>query len=181
MRRSPGTWYDVAAFLFLALTAIAALIPVRAQAPGGFAHFYNSLRGMHVAGYKGFFDCPNDGAGIGWGHWFRGGADTRDPNSIAFDIWPDTSELGPDELCPTGFNLPSGAPAYLFSDHNPKTVARQFLWMRQYGLDGGAMQRFTSMWPAPRSGRISTRFCATRVPRPRRTGAVSLSCTIFLG
>ncbi len=131
------------AFLSLIVVAIAALISARAQAPGGAAHFYTSLNGVHVAGYQGWFDCPNDGADLGWGHWFRGGGDVHDPNSLDIDMWPDTSELGPDELCPTSFHLPSGAPAYLFSDQNPKTVARHFLWMRQYGLDGAAMQRFT--------------------------------------
>jgi len=71
-----------------------------AQATGGAAHFYNSLLGVHVAGYQGWFACPGDGAvGVGWGHWFRGGSDQRDPNSLAIDLWPDTSELGPDERC----------------------------------------------------------------------------------
>jgi hypothetical protein len=114
-----------------------------AQATGGAAHFYNSLLGIHVVGYQGWFACPGDGAvGVGWGHWFRGGSDPQDPNSLAIDLWPDTSELDADERCPTAFHLPSGAPAFLFSDQNPKTVARHFAWMRQYGIDGAAMQRF---------------------------------------
>jgi hypothetical protein len=116
---------------------------VWAPAMGGAAHFYTTLHGIHVAGYQGWFACPGDGAvGVGWGHWFRGGSDPQDPNSLAIDLWPDTSELGADERCPTAFHLPSGAPAFLFSDRNPKTVARHFAWMRQYGIDGAAMQRF---------------------------------------
>jgi hypothetical protein len=114
-----------------------------AQASGGAAHFYTTLRGIHVAGYQGWFACPGDGAkGVGWGHWFRGGSNPRDPNSLAIDLWPDTSELDADERCPTAFHLPSGAPAFLFSNQNPKTVARHFAWMKQYGIDGAAMQRF---------------------------------------
>jgi hypothetical protein len=114
-----------------------------AQATGAAAHFYNSLLGIHVAGYQGWFACPGDGAvGVGWGHWFRGGSDPQDPNSLAIDLWPDTSELDEDERCPTAFHLPSGAPAFLFSDQNAKTVARHFAWMKQYGIDGAAMQRF---------------------------------------
>jgi hypothetical protein len=116
-----------------------------AQAPGGAPHFYTTLRGIHVAGYQGWFACPGDGAeGVGWGHWFRGGSDPRDPNSLAVDLWPDTSELDADERCPTAFHLPSGAPAFLFSDQNPKTVARHFAWMKEYGIDCAAIQRFVT-------------------------------------
>jgi hypothetical protein len=101
------------------------------------------LLGIHVAGYQGWFDCPGDGAvGVGCGHWFRGGSDPQDPNSLAIDLWPDTSELDADERCPTAFHLPSGVPAFLFSDQNAKTVARHFAWVKQYGIDGAAMQRF---------------------------------------
>jgi hypothetical protein len=110
-----------------------------AQTMGGAAHFYTTLRGIHVAGYQGWFACPGDGAvGVGWGHWFRGGSNPQDPNSVAIDLWPDTSELDADERCPTAFRLPSGAPAFLFSDQNAKTVARHFAWMKQYGIDGAA-------------------------------------------
>jgi hypothetical protein len=121
-----------------------AISPAWGQPAQSGAHFFSSLRGVHVVGYQGWFDCPGDGAGLGWGHWFVGGSNTKDPNSIGIDLWPDTSELGPDERCPTGFKLPSGAPAYLFSNQNSKTVARHFLWMREYGIDGAAMQRFTT-------------------------------------
>jgi hypothetical protein len=132
-------------FLMVVLIAASLPAPVRAQTLGAVTHFYNTLRGIHVAGYQGWFDCPGDGAvGVGWGHWFRGGSNVENPNSLAIDLWPDTSELGPDERCPTAFHLPSGAPAFLFSDRNAKTVARHFAWMRQYGIDGAAMQRFVS-------------------------------------
>jgi len=138
MRRTRG-------FVALLLQALMVFSsgPVRAQATGGAAHFYNSLRGIHIAGYQGWFHCPGDGAvGVGWGHWLRG--NPRDPNSLAIDLWPDTSELGPDEQCPITFHLPSGAPAFLFSNQNPKTVARHFAWMKQYDIDGAAMQRFVT-------------------------------------
>lgn len=66
-------------------------------------------------------------------------------NSLAVDVWPDTTELAPDEKCPTAFKLRSGEPAYLFSDQNPKTVARQFRWMQDFDIDGVALQRFGSV------------------------------------
>jgi uncharacterized protein (TIGR03437 family) len=40
-----------------------------------------------------------------------------------------------------------GAPAYLFSAGNSKTVARHFKWMQHYGLDGVLVQRFVSDIP----------------------------------
>ena len=115
----------------------------RSQALKTGTHIFNSLHGVQVVGYQGWYDCPGDGAGVGWGHWFVAGSNTKDPNSIAFDEWPDTSELGPDERCPTDFKLPSNAPAYLFSNQNPKTVARHFRWMKDNDIDGAAMQQFT--------------------------------------
>ena len=54
---------------------------------------------------------------------------------------PDTSELQPDERCPTELTSANG-PVYLFSDENPKTVLRQFQWMQQYNIDAAALQRF---------------------------------------
>ena len=39
-----------------------------AQTTSGAAHFYTTLRGIHVAGYQGWFACPGDGAsGLGFG------------------------------------------------------------------------------------------------------------------
>lgn len=149
MHRGRGLIVQLWAITMLIGTATDPGYWARAQVPNSSGHFYHSLRGMHVAGYQGWFACPGDGGDIGWGHWFRGGADPRDPNSMAIDIWPDTSELDRDELCPTAFHLPSGAPAYLFSDRNPKTVARHFRWMHDYGLDGAAMQRFTAGMSKP--------------------------------
>ena len=119
------------------------ITPVRSQAPQTKPHIFNSLHGLQVVGYQGWYACPGDGAGGGWGHWFVAGSNTKDPSSIAFDEWPDTSELGPDERCPTDFKLPSDTPAYLFSNQNPKTVARHFRWMKDNDIDGAAMQQFT--------------------------------------
>lgn len=137
-----------AIFILLVFASVAGL-STETEAQAQSARVHSTLRGLHVAGYQGWFACPNDGGGIGWGHWFRAGSDPRDPKSLAIDMWPDTSDLDEDELCPTAFHLPSGAPAYLFSNRNPKTVARHFRWMRDYGIDGAAMQRFASVLSHP--------------------------------
>jgi hypothetical protein len=105
-------------------------------------HYFTSLIGMHVAGYQGWFSCPGDRTGLGWRHWFQGRPPA--PPKLAIDMWPDTSGFDPDELCPTGLTLPSGQQAYLFSAENPKTVSRHFRWMKDYGIDVVAVQRFES-------------------------------------
>ncbi len=94
-------------------------------------------------GYQGWFACPGDGWQLdAWVHWFR----SQDPvaTNATFDAWPDTSELGAEELCTTKLTLPSGQPAVLFSSHRPKTVARHFAWMKAAGIDGVFLQRFLS-------------------------------------
>ncbi len=105
-------------------------------------HSFTSLIGMHITGYQGWFSCPGDRTGLGWRHWFQGNPPA--PPKLAIDMWPDTSGFDRDELCLTGLTLPSGAPAYLFSAENPKTVARHFRWMKDYGIDAAAVQRFES-------------------------------------
>ena len=106
------------------------------------ARFFSTLNKVHVTGFQGWFACATSPAERNWSHWYREGADPRDPDSLAVDVWPEMSELSSEEKCPTPFKLRSGAPAFLFSDQNPKTVARQFSWMRQYEIDGAVLQRF---------------------------------------
>jgi hypothetical protein len=94
-------------------------------------------------GYQGWFGCPGDGSPLGaWQHWFRGGggANVAMPR---VDMWPDVSELDPDERCPTALTLPGGRPAEVYSAYNPRTVDRHFRWMQEYDLEGVFLQRFT--------------------------------------
>jgi len=100
-----------------------------------------SLYHKHIVGYQGWFGCPSDPVQPGWRHWARTNASPTS-GTLAIDLWPDVTELGPDELCDTGLKLPSGRSAYLFSSENPKTVLRHFRWMRENDIDGVALQRF---------------------------------------
>jgi hypothetical protein len=94
-------------------------------------------------GYQGWFGCPDDGSPLGaWEHWFRRG-EPASAATLRVDMWPDVSELSPDERCGTPLTLPDGRPAQLYSAYNPKTVDRHFQWMEQYGLPGVFLQRFT--------------------------------------
>jgi hypothetical protein len=92
-------------------------------------------------GYQGWFLAPGDGSPVNaWTHWFRNGTPTA--ANLTFDLWPDTSELGADELYPTQLKNGDGSAAALYSAYNAKTVARHTAWMKAAGIDGVAVQRF---------------------------------------
>jgi hypothetical protein len=110
---------------------------------------FSTLAGKHVAGYQGWFACPSDPVDPRWSHWFHGGQNPG-PQTLSVDVWPDLSEFDKSELCPTGMNLPSGQPAYVFSSESSTTVLRHFRWMREYGIDGAAVQRFFNPRVLPR-------------------------------
>ena len=100
-------------------------------------------------GYQGWFLRPGDGSPVnGWRHWFRNDAPTA--ANLTIDLWPDTSELGADELIATDLAYADGSVARLYSAYNAKTVARHFAWMKQAGIDGVALQRFLSEVQDPR-------------------------------
>ena len=107
-----------------------------------------SLERKHIVGYQGWFGCPSDRIEPEWRHFSSDGQSPSATN-LAFDLWPDTSELDVDELCDTGLKLPSGQPAYLYSAENPKTVMRHFRWMKENEIDGAALQRFLTDTSAP--------------------------------
>ena len=98
----------------------------------------STLQNKVLVGYQGWFTCPSDGSGR-WTHWSRG---VPTPESLTVDLYPDVSELDPDELCEVPGMTVGGKPAYLFSSRNQKTVSRHFRWMKEYGLDGVLVQRF---------------------------------------
>jgi hypothetical protein len=101
----------------------------------------STLTGKVMTGYQGWFNCPDDGAGLEWTHW--GGRRGFGPGSVTVDLWPDVSEYDDDELYPTAFTHADGAAARVFSSHKRKTVLRHFKWMADYGIDGAFVQRFT--------------------------------------
>ncbi len=98
----------------------------------------STLNNKVVLGYQGWFTCPSDGSNR-WTHWSRG---IPTPDTLTVDLFPDVSELDPDERCEIPGMTIAGKPAYVFSSRNPKTVLRHFQWMKQYGLDGVLVQRF---------------------------------------
>ncbi len=108
-----------------------------------------SLDGMVLCGYQGWFRCPGDGADVGWRHYSAGGK--FGPDSTQIEMWPDMSELAPDERFPTPLRNPDGSAAEIFSSAHPATVRRHFRWMREYGIDGAFVQRFATDLRDPRT------------------------------
>jgi hypothetical protein len=102
----------------------------------------STLTGKLMMGYQGWFAAPGDGSPQNrWVHWFR----RQEPlaENATFDMWPDVSEFPDDELFATGMTLPDGSPAKVFSSYKAATVERHFRWMKEHGLDGVFLQRFT--------------------------------------
>src|SRR6187549_359257 len=86
-----------------------------------------TLTGKVMSGYQGWFATPDDGADRGWGHWSSRGR--FEPGACKIDLWPDVSELDPDERQTTPFVHADGRKAEVFSSFNRKTVLRHFKWM----------------------------------------------------
>lgn len=104
------------------------------------ARSYDSYKGLVMAGYQGWFNAPQDGAGRGWYHYT--GRRGFTPGSCTIDLWPDVSEY--EHTYKTEFSFEDGEPAYLFSPYDYSTVDTHFRWMNEYGLDGVFMQRFVA-------------------------------------
>ncbi|MDB6023453.1 MAG: hypothetical protein JWQ04_3310 [Pedosphaera sp.] len=103
-----------------------------------------TLVGKVMCGYQGWFGAPGDGnAANSWRHWTKHRGPLEDGNAKV-DLWPDVSELAPDEKFQTGFKLPNGRPAEVFSSYRKPTVVRHFGWMQDYGIDGAFVQRFVN-------------------------------------
>jgi hypothetical protein len=111
-----------------------------------------TLTGKVMCGYQGWFGAAGDGSTpeIGWRHWTQQPGAPTD-GTVTVDLWPDVSELGPDERFATKLNLSDDRRAEVFSSFVKPTVLRHFQWMRDYGIDGVFIQRFISGLRTPDS------------------------------
>lgn len=106
-----------------------------ASAPG-------DVVGKVTVGYQGWFACPGDGAPInGWWHWARNWGAAPSPSNSAIVAWPDVRDY-PRTYGTAFAALGNGQPANLFSSYDQSTVDTHFRWMKQYGIDTAALQRF---------------------------------------
>lgn len=108
------------------------VIPVTASA-------YSEFKGKSVAGYQAWFSTGNETTG--WFHWNG----TRPPSKgkLSFEVYPDVTEYDDADLAQTALaNLGNGEPSKLFNSANTAVVDKHFEWMKDYGIDGVAVQRF---------------------------------------
>lgn len=99
---------------------------------------FKSIKNLVMAGYQGWFNTPEDGAGLGWKHFEK--EKEFKPGRCTIDLWPDVSEY--EKTYETAFKLPDETPAKVFSSYDASTTDLHFKWMKQYGIDGVFMQRF---------------------------------------
>lgn len=129
----------------------------------------STLTGKVMCGYQGWFSAEGDGADRGWVHWTKGRG-PLEPGKAKIDLWPDVSELAPDERFATGFQHPDGKPAEVFSSFKKPTVLRHFEWMKQYGIDGAFVQRFITDLKNPRALRQNNVVLASCREGANRSG-----------
>lgn len=118
------------------------LLPTRSnvKAQNQDSVLFQSLDGLVMAGYQGWFNAEDDGAGLGWKHYAKNG-EFR-PGRCSVEMWPDVSEYA--KTYPTEFRFADGSTARVFSSRDRSTTFLHFRWMQEYGIDGVFMQRFVT-------------------------------------
>lgn len=109
----------------------------------------STLDGKVLCGYQGWFGAPHDGSGGGYVHWGRDGS-RLSPALLTVDMWPDLAEYDPADLFSVaGLKMPDGSPAHVYSAYRKGPVLLHCKWMRQHGIDGVFMSRFTVQTLSP--------------------------------
>jgi hypothetical protein len=101
-----------------------------------------------MCGYQGWFSAGGDALfyPFPWEHWCVGGMEPA-PNTITIDIWPDYREYPHHTLFYSNgyrWTYPDGRAAGFFSSNLEETILLHCKWMRDYGIDGIFLQRFTA-------------------------------------
>jgi hypothetical protein len=144
IKKSIFVFLTIAVFFLLPVHPLHAVFP--AQETGADD---DGLHNKVMCGYQGWFGAPGDNlVNTGtWFHWCLLETEPR-PDTITFDAWPDYSEYREDQLFyPVNFDwfYPNGKKAGFFSSNIRETVFLHCKWMRDYGIDGIFLQRFTNM------------------------------------
>ena len=121
-----------------------------------------TLDGKVIVGYQGWFGADGDGCPVNkWYHWSR----TVAPNliggiknsgyGVTFNLFPDVNEYSKLYRTNCG-NLGNGEPSMLFSSYNYESVDLHFQWMREYGIEAVALQRFLTTSKSNDAERMNT-------------------------
>lgn len=131
-----------------------------------------TLDGKVLCGYQGWFNTPCDRAGFGFTHWGQG-LERPDGGHFTVDMWPDTSEYAPQDLCEVpGLKMPDGSSARLYSAFRKGPVLLHCKWMRQYGIDGVFLSRFVGEANSPTRSRHINQVLANLREGCHREGRV---------
>jgi len=119
--------------------ALGTLNPEGEPVPNVTASSYSEFTGKSVAGYQVWFAAGN--ATSGWVHW--SGNTPPAAGKTHFEIYPDVTEYAETDLVQTALaNLGNGIVSKLFTSTNKSVIDKHFQWMKEYGIDGVAVQRF---------------------------------------
>lgn len=119
--------------------SIGILDPAKEPVPVVAASTYSEFAGKSVAGYQLWFAAGN--ATSGWVHW--SGNTPPAANKTHVEIYPDVSEYAETDLVQTALaNLGNGTVSKLFTSSSKTVIDKHFQWMKEYGIDGVAVQRF---------------------------------------
>lgn len=103
------------------------------------ASAYSEFIGKSVAGYQAWFKTGTSTSG--WTHW--SGNTPPATNKAHFEVFPDVTEYLDTDLAQTALaNFGNGNASKLFNSTNKTVIDTHFKWMKDYGIDGAAVQRF---------------------------------------
>lgn len=137
--RISGTGGDI--FIKEINIEIGILAPENEPFPVVSASTYSEFIGKSVAGYQAWFVAGN--LTTGWTHWNTRTSGAPGATTSHFEVCPDISEYPDDVLKPTNLApIGNGTPFKLFTSTAQSVIDVHFRWMKDYGIDGAAVQRF---------------------------------------
>lgn len=106
----------------------------------------NNMQGKGVAGYQAWFHATDIRTDTGWGHWSNSG-NLPAADNVHTEMYPYTADYTDNgaTLYQSGLgDLDNGDPALLFNSTDKEIIDTHFEWMKEYDIDGAAIQRFYS-------------------------------------
>lgn len=106
-----------------------------------YAEADDTIQNKVFAGYQAWFNTEGDGSPKNsWIHW-----GTPEPGKLTFETYPDVRDYSDEALKETKLaELGNGAPSKLFSSFSDDVMDKHFSMMKEYGIDGVAVQKFGS-------------------------------------